>query len=75
MAKESNQYNKYLEEYNKYKHIVISPGIYKDKNKLSLEYEISNIDLEKETATVTTAHSGVSKSRTLHWIRKNLSPN
>lgn len=61
---------RYLEEYEKFKHIEIVEGIY--ANSRGIQYEVSNIDLENETATTTSMLNRYERARTLHWCRKNL---
>lgn len=63
-----SQKEKYLEEFEKYKHIQISLGNYKNKD--GIEFEI--VGISNETADVKTKKSGVIKTRTLHWCRKYL---
>ena len=65
--------NKYLEEFEKYKHIKIEPGIFELKN-TSIRYEVLEINEEKNEATVKTIASGNIMRKTLHWCRKNLIP-
>jgi len=67
-----SQKKKYLEEYEKYKHIVVSPGVYQHRERSDIKYDVSDVDTKTEKATVRTIHSGVSKQRTLHWCRKYL---
>jgi len=68
----SSAQQKYLEEYEKLKHVEIKPGKYVNKNKLSIEYDVFNV--ENDSADIKTLSSGEIKNKTLHWIRKNLSP-
>lgn len=63
-----SQKEKYLEEFEKYKHIQISLGNYKNKD--GIEFEI--VRVSNEMAEVKTKKSGVIKTRTLHWCRKYL---
>ena len=63
---------KYFEEFEKYKHINVSIGIYQMKNNSNIRVEIQTINEEIETAIVKTLKSGYSKERTFHWCRKNL---
>lgn len=63
-----SQKEKYLEEFEKYKHIQINLGDYKNKD--GIEFEI--VSISNETADVKTKKSGVIKTRTLHWCRKYL---
>jgi len=62
---------KYLIEFEKYKHIEVYPGNYINKNKI--EFRIISINEDK--AEVQTIKSGMIKTRTLHWCRKNLTRN
>lgn len=61
---------RYLEEYEKHKHIEIVTGSYYVKGKTYLKYEVVMVDTEKETALIERNGSGMTK--TLHWCRKNL---
>lgn len=60
---------RYLEEYEKFKHIEIAPGLYSQNG---IEFEIVSVDNEKDCATIKTIKSGVIKVKTLHWCRKKL---
>jgi hypothetical protein len=68
---------KYLEEYEKWKHIVVTPGTYKQRvaneNYLIL-YEVVDVDDGKEEVTIKNTSNGFLKKKTLHWARKNLEP-
>ncbi len=68
IMKESQR--KYLEEYEKYKHIKIEPGLYSVKDRHYLTYEITSIDEENEIATLQRGNSTITK--TFHWCRKKL---
>ena len=61
---------KYLEEYEKYKHIEISLGTYCVKNRPHLVYEIISVDQTGDTATL--QREGATQVKTLHWCRKKL---
>jgi len=61
---------KYLEEYEKYKHIKIEPGFYFVKDRTYLMYEIISVDKEKEIASLQRGDSIMTK--TFHWCRKKL---
>ena len=61
---------KYIEEYEKYKNVVIKPGFYINKNRPIVEYEIVSVGIEE--AVLKTAKSGYVTTKTLHWCRKNL---
>lgn len=61
----------YQEEYEKYKHIVISPGEYSLK-KGNIKYVVLSVDEEKQTAEVLCVHSNFKSTKTLHWCRKQL---
>ncbi len=61
---------KYMEEYEKYKHIVINPGVYVNKNRPIVEYEVVSVGVDQVVLkTVKTNHV---TTKTLHWCRKNL---
>jgi hypothetical protein len=61
---------KYIEEYEKYKDMVIKPGFYVNKKRTIIEYEVLSIGLDE--ATLKTVKSGHVTTKTLHWCRKNL---
>ncbi len=61
---------KYMEEYEKYKDVVITPGYYLNKNRPIVQYEIIGVGLDE--ATLRTVKTGYVTTRTLHWCRKNL---
>jgi len=68
---------KYLEEYEKWKHIVITPGTYKQRisnNNYLILYEVVSIDDTTEEVTIKNPGNGFLKKKTLHWARKNLEP-
>jgi hypothetical protein len=61
---------KYLAEFEKYKHIVIVPGVYKIKDTIfkcrvvSVDESGNKVEIEND--------KGNKFSKTLHWARKNL---
>jgi len=61
---------KYLEEYEKYKHIKIEPGPYFVKDRTYLVYDIISVDEDKQIAVLQRDDSTMTK--TLHWCRKKL---
>ena len=61
---------KYIEEYEKYKDMVIKPGFYVNKKRTIIEYEVLSVGLDE--ATLKTVKSGHVTTKTLHWCRKNL---
>ena len=61
---------KYIEEYEKYKDMVIKPGFYVNKTRTIIEYEVLSVGLDE--ATLKTVKSGHVTTKTLHWCRKNL---
>tara|TARA_R110000744_G_scaffold70175_2_gene142056 strand:- start:571 stop:792 length:222 start_codon:yes stop_codon:yes gene_type:complete len=61
---------KYMEEYEKYKDVVIKPGFYVNKNRTIIEYEVLSIGLDE--AILKTVKSARVTTKTLHWCRKNL---
>ena len=65
-----SQKEKYIEEYEKYKHIVVSPGDYKSNQGIPME--ILSVNQENGMAEVKTKKSGVVFTKTLHWCRKYL---
>ena len=66
-----SQKDKFLEEYNKYKHIIIETGIYEIKNTL-IKYEVTEVNEEKNIVTMKCIKSSNIRTKTLHWCRKNL---
>ena len=61
---------KYTEEYEKYKDVIIRQGIYVNKNRTIIEYEVLSVGLDE--AVLKTVKSGHVTTKTLHWCRKNL---
>ena len=61
---------KYIEEYEKYKDMIIKPGFYINKNRTIIEYEVLSVGLTE--AVLKTVKSGHVTTKTLHWCRKNL---
>ena len=61
---------KYMEEYEKYKDVVIQPGFYINKNRPIIEYEVVSIGVDE--AVIKTVKSNHVTTKTLHWCRKNL---
>jgi hypothetical protein len=61
---------KYIEEYEKYKDVVIEPGFYLNKNRPIIEYEVLSFGLDE--AVIKNVKSGHVTTKTLHWCRKNL---
>lgn len=68
---------KYQEEYDKWKHVIISPGKYRQKNSSGnfvIIYEVVSVNIDTQTVTLKNPNNGHTKSKTLHWARKNLEP-
>ena len=63
---------KYLEEYEKYKHIKIEHQLYRLKSNCSILYEVLDVDEHTQLVWIRTVASGAEKKKTLHWCRKNL---
>ncbi len=70
---------KYLEEYERLKHIEISVGFYMWAAPTNLPLNLRNrglyyevLSIQGEQATLKTLHSGAIQTKTLHWCRKNL---
>ena len=61
---------KYIEEYEKYKDMVIKPGFYVNKKRTIIEYEVLSVGVDE--AILKTVKSGHVTTKTLHWCRKNL---
>ena len=68
----SENQKKYLEEYERLKHIIILPGIYSKKNADNFKYEILSIDPVSDTAILNRVGGNLPQTKTLHWCRKNL---
>lgn len=64
-----SQQEKYKEEFEKYKHIALETGFYKQKNTF-FEFEI--LSITDDWIEIKAKHSGVIKKKTPHWCRKNL---
>ena len=64
--------NKYLEEYEKYKYVKITPQRYRLKSNKVIAYEVLEIDEKYERVYLRTVHSKHELTKTLHWCRKNL---
>tara|TARA_Y100001938_G_C8063406_1_gene418703 strand:+ start:698 stop:919 length:222 start_codon:yes stop_codon:yes gene_type:complete len=64
---------KYLHEYNKYKHIVLDLDCtYVKKSKAGEKIQIISIDQKNEKATLKNLRTKNILTKTLHWCRKNL---
>ena len=61
---------KYIEEYEKYKDVVIKPGFYINKKRIIIEFEVLSVGVEE--VVLKTGKSGYVTTKTLHWCRKNL---
>jgi hypothetical protein len=68
----SKMKEKYLEEYEKYKHVQLILGEYRLKSNRTVVFSILNIEEASEKALIRSTASGVERERTLHWCRKNL---
>lgn len=65
-----SQKTKYLEEYEKYRDVVITPGLYKIKNNKLIQVEVLEYSLDK--VKIKNTLSGFVSEKTSHWARKNL---
>ena len=70
----TNGQERYLIEYEKYKHVVLSKGAYQKKDASHIRYEIKNIDYDTEQVHLKNLKSNNELIKTLHWCRKNLVP-
>mgnify|MGYP003153504604 CR=1 FL=1 len=61
---------RYLEEYEKYKEVIVEPGLYFNKNRPIVEYEVLSVGVDE--VTIKTVKSEHVTTKTLHWCRKNL---
>ncbi len=68
----SQNQQKYLEEYEKFKHIEVCPGIYTRKSRAHIQIQVESVNAEDEKVTMKTLSSGHRFVKTLHWCRKNL---
>ncbi len=69
-----NGQQRYLEEYEKYKHIEITPGEYYLKSNPTIKLVVISVHEDINRVLVKTVKSGNERERTLHWCRKNLVP-
>ena len=64
---------RYLDEYEKYKHVELHVNTeYCKKSKQTEKVILLEIDEEKETALVKNVRTENIQHKTLHWCRKNL---
>ena len=64
---------RYLEEYEKYKHVELEADVvYLKKSKTSERVMLLEINLEKNTAQIKNIRTENIQHKTLHWCRKNL---
>jgi hypothetical protein len=68
----TNNQQKYLIEYEKYKNVILSKGVYHKKDASHIQYEIKNINYEAEEVHLKNIKSNNELIKTLHWCRKNL---
>ena len=66
----SENQQRYIEEYEKHKHIVIEPGVYRIKKNEHYSYEVIEVDLDNELVRL--KKDNFVSQKTLHWCRKNL---
>ena len=71
MKQITHKQQEYIEEYEKYKHVVIAPGFFFLKN-TSIRYEVLSSDDLGEIVSIKTIKTGNVFTKTLHWCRKNL---
>tara|TARA_R100000234_G_scaffold108793_1_gene80377 strand:- start:1199 stop:1417 length:219 start_codon:yes stop_codon:yes gene_type:complete len=65
--------NRYLEEYEKYKHIQLETDIvYNKKSRTSERMVILEINNDEDKAQVKNLRTENIQYKTLHWCRKNL---
>ena len=67
-----SQQERYLQEYEKFRHIRIEVGSYAKKSNTFVTYTVTHVDLIEEVVSLTTDRSGNRFTKTLHWCRKNL---
>ena len=71
MVSENQQ--KYLEEFEKYKHVRLSKSeIYVKKSMITEKVILKKIDKKKKVAIIKNIRTGTEREKTLHWCRKNL---
>jgi len=69
----SENQRKYLEEFEKYKHVQLSTtDIYAKKSMITEKVIIKNIDNKQNVAIIKNIRTGTEQQKTLHWCRKNL---
>ena len=71
MKKISPAQQKYLEEYEKYSHMIIEPGEYYLKKEPRFHYQVISVEDEKVRIT-RIGRESLEQVKTLHWGRKNL---
>jgi hypothetical protein len=71
MKKISPAQQKYLEEYEKYSHMIIEPGEYCLKKEPRFHYRVISVEGEKVRIT-RIGRESLEQVKTLHWCRKNL---
>ena len=65
-----NNQQKYAEEFEKYKNILITLGVFKLKSNESIVYEV--IEYTFDSCRIKNTRSGFVQTKTGHWARKNL---
>ena len=68
----SKMKNKYLEEYEKYRHIRVFLREYRLRSNTRIMYEVLDIDEIAQRAILRNTKSGNIMEKTFHWCRKNL---
>lgn len=68
-----NSTEKYLEEFAKYKHIVLDlDAVYVKKSRTTEKMKIVEINKNESIALVKNLRTGTLQHKTLHWCRKHL---
>jgi len=69
----SKNQQRYLEEFEKYKHVQLSTSeIYAKKSMITEKVIIKKIDKKRDVAIIKNIRTGSEQKKTLHWCRKNL---
>ena len=68
-----NSKEKYLEEFEKYKHIVLDlDAVYAKKSRTTEKVVIVEFNKSENIALVKNLRTGTAQHKTLHWCRKHL---
>jgi len=68
----SQRQQEYLDEVERLKDVVITPGVYKMKNNNSVLVHILSVSEEENKVIIRNPKNGNERERTLHWCKKRL---